>query len=235
MPPNKQPYTEGPFAGVVSPLGSLEDLTQTSSDDLIQRFADLQIEVPPFRKPLSDVKFQKLIEARVLHSAALRCPPISGKTPELVETDGPVRRSGILEDVFLGARHTAKELESSASIRDRMNADDRFVELGELISTFFSEAAMALVEHFMKTQPDEMQGLLCETLVRDIIQEIPPSAVYNSFIYEGEVEGRTIRAAMTILVDKDDVYGDDTTLFRDLMLRLELCSRKHGLDYTLEW
>lgn len=230
---NRRPYTEGPFAGTVSPLGSLEDLTRSSSEALTQPLADLRIEDPPLRKPLTNLAFQNLIEARHRHSAAPR-PPRSGTTPVLVETAAAERCGGILKDVFFGAGRTPQELESSASIRDRMNADERFSDLGDLISTFCGQMAMDLVRNFLRTQPDETQGDLCEALVRDIIQEIPPTIQFDRWREEGRAEGKMICAALRILIEKDHVLGDDTTRFRDLMLKLELLSRKHGINYRQE-
>ena len=95
---------------------------------------------------------------------------------------------------------------------------------------------MGIVRSYINSQPLEMQGELCAIMVRDLIAEISAErgcVAANDNVFDGDItlEGKTLRAAMEILVDKDDLM-DGMALFKNLMLKLELFSRTEGVSYS---
>lgn len=138
-------YARGPSNGPnLSPSASVESLRQP--------IAMLAIHSDPGRKRESDLQFDKLVEARLKPAAAESRGSTSEKLPELVESSGHQPRSGVLEDVFLGATGTPKDSSGSTSLVDRVEADAQFSELSSMIETVLGQTSMTVLRSYIDTR-----------------------------------------------------------------------------------
>lgn len=190
---------------------------------------------------MSGDQFQRLIETRIQH-ARRRAPSVCEPMPQLAESSPTKRPSnGVLKDLYLGQSVEGLDLPSEASLRDRISANEDFAPLATMLDTLLSELSMGLVRSYLASQPLELQGELCTIMVRDVTAEISfqrgEDAAISEFLSGVEsVEGKTLRVAMEILIEKDDLVNDATnTLFRDLMLKIDLFMRDTGINYCRAW
>ncbi|KIW76756.1 hypothetical protein Z517_09200 [Fonsecaea pedrosoi CBS 271.37] len=216
-----QPYTDGPFAGPpLSPSIDPQDLPLTTA------WLDFK-EIPePSTKRMTSDQFQRLIEARIKQATQ---PSPRGSTPDLAESSALAPPSnGVLKDVYLEGTSNGPKLSSEASLKDRVGADDIFAPLADLLDPLVGELAMRIVRSYLDSQPLEMQGELCTIMVRDLMAEL--SADGAEMCDETTLEATTLRTAMEILIDKDDLVDDvDNPLFRDLMLKLHVYCQTNGI------
>ncbi|OAL31091.1 hypothetical protein AYO20_08422 [Fonsecaea nubica] len=214
-----KPYTDGPFAGPpLSPSLDPRDLSLT--------LARLDNKEEATTKRMTSDQFQRLIETRINYATR---PSTHTLMPPVVESSTLTPPSnGILKDIYLGGPSNGPQPSSEASLRERVSADVNFAPLATLLDTLVGELAMGIVRSYLKSQPPEMQGELCTIMVRDLIAEL--SAEGAEMCDEETLEATTLRAAMEILVEKDDLVDDaDNPLFRDLMLKVHLYCQWNGI------
>ncbi|KAH0830037.1 hypothetical protein FOPE_10730 [Fonsecaea pedrosoi] len=217
-----RPYTDGPFAG--PPLSPSID-----PQDLLLPSAWLEIKETPesSKKRMTSDQFQRLIETRIKHAAR---PSPRGSTPDLAESSAPLAppSNGVLKDVYLVGPSNRPKLSSEASLKDRVGADESFAPLADLLDPLVGEMAMRIVRSYLNSQPLDMQGELCTIMVRDLMEEL--SADGAEMCDETTLEAETLRTAMEILIDKDDLVDDvNNPLFRDLMLKLHVYCQTNGI------
>ncbi|OAP54103.1 hypothetical protein AYL99_11638 [Fonsecaea erecta] len=225
---------DGPFAG--PPLSPASDFQNV--DQALQELEELKITDESRPKRVSSEQFHRLIETRIIQAAA-DPPPALESTPQLAESPAPEAPSnGRRKDVFLGESSTSVELGSKASLRERVYAQaDYGSTLAPMLDPLLGDVAMSIVRSYLNTQRLEMQGELCEVMVRDIMTEIVAyessvAADHGVFADGLTTEGKTVRAAMEILVEKGDLVDDvNRTHFRGLMRELHLFCAARGIEY----
>lgn len=119
-----------------------------------------------------------------------------------------------------------------------MDADNRFTGVGSIMESLLTRTSMEIVRQYINSQPAAKTLELCKAMVRDIIVEIgsqPPPTMMVLEPVTDAAAGKTIRAAMEILVGHDSDADEDDTRFADLMMELENFRRKHSIGYDQRW
>jgi hypothetical protein len=109
-----------------------------------------------------------------------------------------------------------------------------------VVSLSFNKSSMMIIRSFINSQPAKIQEELCKAMVRDLMDEISRedgSALVGPVSDDNaRFEGRAIRGAKEIFVEKDSSLGDDRdTRYMELLMELERFGREGAIDFRSRW
>jgi hypothetical protein len=151
------------------------------------------------------------------------------------ENTAPMRD---LSNTFIPLHDSTEGQEGAPDSISSWIALSPYRELSGFCEELSSKMAFNLVKRFIDEAPLTKQFRLCEVLVNDVKKQIladKDRMASNPFILEPTTHGKTIRAAMEIIAEKDAEADMGDFSFSDLMQQLENFRRDHRIDYSTSW